>query len=111
MAPVHPRMPAQTRTQAGRPNSGGGDLSSSPAITFGIAQAPSSNPAAGNQVRFIGPILVSACGETSGCYAVSAPLRCEAQDANMKIAVIGSGYVGLVVGTCFADTGNRVTCV
>ncbi len=29
----------------------------------------------------------------------------------MKIAVIGSGYVGLVVGTCFADTGNRVHCV
>lgn len=29
----------------------------------------------------------------------------------MKIAVIGSGYVGLVAGTCFADTGNDVTCV
>ena len=29
----------------------------------------------------------------------------------MKIAVIGSGYVGLVAGTCFAETGNEVLCV
>jgi UDPglucose 6-dehydrogenase len=29
----------------------------------------------------------------------------------MKIAVIGTGYVGLVSGTCFADSGNNVTCV
>jgi UDPglucose 6-dehydrogenase len=29
----------------------------------------------------------------------------------MKIAVVGTGYVGLVTGTCFAETGNAVTCV
>jgi UDPglucose 6-dehydrogenase len=30
---------------------------------------------------------------------------------NMKIAVVGTGYVGLVTGTCFAETGNHVICV
>ncbi len=29
----------------------------------------------------------------------------------MKITVVGPGYVGLVTGTCFAETGNDVTCV
>ena len=29
----------------------------------------------------------------------------------MKIIVVGTGYVGLVTGTCFAETGNKVTCV
>jgi UDPglucose 6-dehydrogenase len=29
----------------------------------------------------------------------------------MKIAVVGTGYVGLVTGTCLAETGNEVTCV
>ena len=29
----------------------------------------------------------------------------------MKIAVIGTGYVGLVTGTCFAESGNDVICV
>jgi UDPglucose 6-dehydrogenase len=29
----------------------------------------------------------------------------------MRVSVIGAGYVGLVVGTCLADSGNDVTCV
>ena len=29
----------------------------------------------------------------------------------MKIAMIGTGYVGLVTGTCFAELGNEVICV
>ena len=29
----------------------------------------------------------------------------------MRIAVVGSGYVGLVAGTCFAESGNTVTCI
>ncbi len=29
----------------------------------------------------------------------------------MNITAIGSGYVGLVSGTCFSEMGNKVTCV
>src|SRR5688572_22808129 len=29
----------------------------------------------------------------------------------MKLAVVGTGYVGLVAGTCLAETGNDVICV
>ena len=29
----------------------------------------------------------------------------------MKIAVVGTGYVGLVVGACLAENGNAVLCI
>ena len=29
----------------------------------------------------------------------------------MRIAVVGSGYVGLVLGACLAENGNNVVCV
>src|SRR5690606_19194876 len=36
---------------------------------------------------------------------------CEGAGPEMKIAVVGTGYVGLVTGTCFAESGNDVVCI
>ena len=33
------------------------------------------------------------------------------KEKKMKLCMIGTGYVGLVKGTCFADIGNQVICV
>src|SRR5687768_4042473 len=44
---------------------------------------------------------------TRTCVSLSEPVSyCE-----MRIAVVGTGYVGLVVGACLAENGNAVICV
>src|SRR5438094_7373733 len=41
------------------------------------------------------------------CVTLSQSVSC----CDMKIAVVGTGYVGLVVGACLAENGNAVLCI
>ena len=51
------------------------------------------------------------CSFTSLLYSVTLrPVKMK-KFKQMNIAVVGTGYVGLVSGTCFAETGNNVICV
>src|SRR5690606_4384514 len=43
--------------------------------------------------------------------AVHSPRAVKLESNSVKVVMIGTGYVGLVTGTCFADSGNDVICV
>jgi UDPglucose 6-dehydrogenase len=50
----------------------------------------------------------------NGPFPVDFPWRCRVKQkhgGSMHISVVGVGYVGLVTGTCFAETGNDVICM
>src|SRR5215472_12067507 len=55
-------------------------------------------------------------GDSDGnrvAFSAQAQSRClfNSRDLSMRVTMIGSGYVGLVSGACFADFGHVVTCV
>lgn len=55
-----------------------------------------------------GEFLSGPCGATRPARAFFLHFTI---DTFVKIAIVGTGYVGLVTGTCFADSGNMVTCL
>jgi len=57
------------------------------------------------------PSLKSAGRETSPRLAVAGPAPLHQSSGPRRIAMVGTGYVGLVTGTCFAQLGNSVVCL
>src|SRR6266550_472300 len=62
------------------------------------------------------PASISAGGQCSRCHAKIRTRTCASLSESvsyceMKIAVVGTGYVGLVLGACLAENGNNVICV
>src|ERR1700754_2252283 len=56
-------------------------------------------------------IIANETAAGTGAEIRSTPSFSRAGETAVRIVMIGTGYVGLVTGTCFADSGNDVTCV
>lgn len=69
--------------------------------------APHRATAADTEKSSIETAMTSSVPVTSG----SGPLTDSRRDGMKNIYVLGSGYVGLVTGSCFAEMGHQVTCV
>ena len=101
------------------PTCGGGSPSSDPTPTWFSPRSITSNTT--SRRKTCSPCGRSFAGKPAAAEkptAKSPQVRAETRPEQyrkkgnvMKIVVVGTGYVGLVTGTCLAETGNDVTCV